>query len=98
MSLMVNFGKKVKLLRKGRNLTQKQLADMLGVAVSAISSYESGIRYPSYDGLIRLARIFHVSTDYLLGLNNTRTVDISGLDEKEIDVIIHMINVLKKRK
>lgn len=98
MSLMVNFGEKVKLLRKERNLTQKQLADMLGVVVSAISSYESGARYPSYDGLIRLARIFHVSTDYLLGLSKTRTVDISGLDEEEIDVVIHMINVLRKRK
>lgn len=95
---MVNFGEKVKLLRKERNLTQKQLADMLGVVVSAISSYESGARYPSYDGLIRLARIFHVSTDYLLGLSKTRTVDISGLDEEEIDVVIHMINVLRKRK
>ncbi len=95
---MVNFGEKVKLLRKGQNLTQKQLADMLGVAVSAISSYESGARYPSYDGLISLARIFHVSTDYLLGLNKIRTVDISGLDEDEIEAVIHMINVLKKRK
>lgn len=95
---MVNFGEKVKLLRKERNLTQKQLADMLGVVVSAISSYESGARYPSYDGLIRLARIFHVSTDYLLGLSKTRTVDISGLDEEEIEVVIHMINVLRKRK
>ena len=53
MSLMVNFGEKVKLLRKERNLTQKQLADMLGVVVSAISSYESGARYPSYDEIGR---------------------------------------------
>ena len=66
---MVDFGEKVKNLRLERNLTQKQLANMAGVAVSAISSYESGNRYPSYDVLINLAHIFHVSTDYLLGLN-----------------------------
>lgn len=95
---MINFGKKVKLLRKERGLTQKQLADMVGVAVSAISAYEAGNRYPTYSGLVSLARIFHVSTDYLLGIANTRIVDVSGLDESEIDVIIHMINVLRERK
>ena len=95
---MINFGRKVKLLRKERGLTQKQLADMVGVAVSAISAYESGNRYPTYSGLITLARIFHVSTDYLLGIANTRIVDVSGLEENEIDVIIHMINVLRERK
>lgn len=95
---MVNFGEKVKLLRKERGLTQKQLACMVGVAVSAISAYESGNRYPSYSGLVSLARIFHVSTDYLLGIENARIIDVSGLDENEIDVIVHMINVLRERK
>ena len=71
---------------------------MVGVAVSAISAYEAGNRYPTYSGLVSLARIFHVSTDYLLGIANTRIVDVSGLDESEIDVIIHMINVLRERK
>ncbi len=95
---MINFGRKVKLLRKERGLTQKQLADMVGVAVSAISAYEAGNRYPTYSGLVSLARIFHVSTDYLLGIANTRIVDVSGLDENEIDVIVHMVNVLRERK
>lgn len=95
---MVNFGEKVKNLRLERNLTQKQLAEIAGVAISAISSYESGNRYPSYDVLISLARIFHVTTDYLLGLDNLKTVDISGLDEKEINVIMQMVDLLKDKK
>ncbi len=95
---MVDFGEKVKNLRLERNLTQKQLANMAGVAVSAISSYESGNRYPSYDVLINLAHIFHVSTDYLLGLNKMKTIDISGLDEKEINIIIQLIDLLKAEK
>ena len=95
---MVDFGEKVKNLRLERNLTQKQLANMAGVAVRAISSYESGNRYPSYDVLINLAHIFHVSTDYLLGLNKMKTIDISGLDEKEINIIIQLIDLLKAEK
>lgn len=94
---MVNFGKKIKALRLERNITQKQLADMAGVAVSAISSYESGNRYPSYDVLISLSRIFHVSTDYLLGLDKMKTVDVSGLDEREINVIMQMIDLLRDK-
>ena len=49
---MVNFGEKIKKLRKEKKLTQKQLADLAGVAISAISAYESGNRYPSYEVLI----------------------------------------------
>lgn len=61
---MVNFGEKIKKLRKEKKLTQKQLADLAGVAISAISAYESGNRYPSYEVLINLSHIFHVSIDY----------------------------------
>ena len=95
---MVDFGEKVKKLRHEKDLTQQQLAELLGVAVSAISSYESGNRYPSYEVLISLARIFHVTTDYLLGLEKLKTVDISGLNDNEIKVILQMIDVLREKK
>lgn len=95
---MVDFGEKVKKLRHEKDLTQQQLAELLGVAVSAISSYESGSRYPSYEVLISLARIFHVSTDYLLGLEKLKIVDVSGLDDNEIKVILQMIDVLREKK
>ena len=91
----MNFGRRLKQLRTEKNYTQKQLADRIGLAISAISAYEAGNRYPSYDVLIQLARIFHVSTDYLLGLNYNRTIDVSGLKEDEIDVILRMVNVLR---
>lgn len=95
---MVDFGEKVKKLRHEKDLTQQQLAELLGVAVSAISSYESGNRYPSYEVLISLARIFHVSTDYLLGLEKLKTVDVSGLDDNEVKVILQMIDILREKK
>lgn len=76
---MVNFGEKIKKLRKEKKLTQKQLADLAGVAISAISAYESGNRYPSYEVLINLSHIFHVSTDYLLGISSIKSIDVTGL-------------------
>lgn len=93
---MVNLGNRLKALRTGRRLTQKQLSEQIGIAVSAISSYESGTRYPSYDVLISLARIFHVSTDYLLGLDHQEKIDVSDLSREEVEVITHMVNILRK--
>lgn len=93
---MVNFGNRLKALRISRRLTQKQLANQAGVAISAISAYESGNRYPSYDVLISLARIFHVSTDYLLGLNKRSEIDVSGLNQEEVEAIIRMIDLLRR--
>lgn len=95
---MVNFGEKIKALRIEHKLTQQQLASQVGIAVSAISSYESGNRYPSYDVLISLARIFHVSTDFLLGVDKHKTLDIDGLSEYEIEVVTQMVELLRSKK
>lgn len=94
----MNLGIKLKELRTEKNMTQKQLADRLGVAISAISSYESCLRYPSYDTLIKYARIFHVSTDYLLGLESRKSLDVSDLSDKEISAISQLIDVIRSQK
>lgn len=95
---MVNIGEKLKSLRLEKNLTQKQLADRIGLATSAISSYESGVRYPSYVSLIKLAQIFHVSTDYLLGITDKRNIDVSGLNDNEIELISQLVDVVRGKK
>ena len=92
------MGKKLKALRLEKNFTQKQIAERIGLATSAISSYESGMRYPSYDVLVKLARIFHVSTDYLLGMTNTRNIDVTGLTDDEIELIVRLTDILKNQK
>lgn len=91
------MGNKLKELRKQKRLTQKQVADRIGLAVSAVSSYEAGNRYPSYDVLIKLARIFHVSTDYLLGMTDKKEIDVAGLNEEEVEAISQLVNILKNK-
>lgn len=94
---MVDMGNKLKELRKQKRLTQKQVADRIGLAISAVSSYEAGTRYPSYDVLIKLARIFHVSTDYLLGMTDKQEIDVAGLNTEEIEVVLQLVNILKNK-
>ena len=93
---MVDMGDKLRSLRMEKKLTQKQVADRIGLAISAVSSYESNNRYPSYEVLIKLARIFHVSTDYLLGMTDKRSIDVTGLDDEEIELISQIVEKLRQ--
>lgn len=94
---IVDFGKKLKNLRMQAGLTQKQLADQIGVTKSVISFYELQERIPSPETLIKLASVFHVSADYLLGTEKVRTLDASGLTEDDIKVIQILIDTLRKK-
>lgn len=62
----MTLGEKLAKQRKAENLTQEQLAQLLGVSRQTISKWESNIAYPETDKLIRLGNIFHCSMDYLL--------------------------------
>ena len=93
----MNFGAKLKSLRKGQKLTQQQLADRLGVAKSVVSYYESGDRFPSNDVLIKIAHTFHISIDYLLGLEPIRTLDVSDLSDYEISVLETVADALRQK-
>ena len=93
---MVDFGNVLKTLRLKENMTQAQLAQKLGLTKSVISAYKTGLRLPSSDILIHIAKIFNVSTDYLLGLENKREIDLSGLTENEITALLELIKAMKK--
>lgn len=93
---MVDFGNTLKTLRLKENYTQAQLSQKLGLTKSVISAYETGLRLPSYDILIRIAEIFHVSTDYLLGLERKQEIDLSGLSQEEITALLNLIQAMKR--
>ncbi|WP_018249756.1 helix-turn-helix domain-containing protein [Orenia marismortui] len=61
------FKKRIRQLRKENKLTQQQLADKIGVGRATIAGYETKGKEPGYDTLTKLAEIFDVSVDYLLG-------------------------------
>ena len=61
------LGARIALLRRQRGMSQKELAARLGVSPSAVGMYEQGRREPDCAGLLKLAEIFGVSVDLLLG-------------------------------
>lgn len=60
------LGARIAALRKESGLSQAELAKQLGISPSAMGMYEQGRREPSMDTLVAMAKVFHVSTDYLL--------------------------------
>lgn len=94
---MVDFGNTLKKLRLQEGLTQQQLADKLRVTKSVVSYYELQERYPSPEVLTKLASIFHVTTDYLLGLERCETIDLTGLDEEDIITVRRLVASLRKK-
>ena len=48
--------------------------------------------------LAKLARIFHVSTDYLLGMTDTRNIDVTGLNDNEIELVSQLVDMLRNKK
>lgn len=65
---MLNFSEILKDLRLERKLSQPQLADIIGVSKGMISFWENRICEPTASNIIKLAKFFGVTTDYLLGV------------------------------
>jgi len=68
-SILNNMSQRLKTLRKESGLSQLQVAEKLYVTRSAYANYEQGTRQPSTDIIIKLAELYNVSTDYLLGVS-----------------------------
>lgn len=91
------LGNNIKKLRTRDKITQSELGNKLKVSKQVISAYEKGIRKPPYDVLIKIANIFCTTVDSLLSNNlDMYKIDLDGLTESQIEVIIHMIDEFKK--
>lgn len=83
------IGKRIKLLRTEKEVTQKELADFLSLTPKMISFYEKGERFPPHDIISKLSDYFNVTTDYLLCKTDKRnTLDETEDEEKDIEKAI----------
>ena len=86
-------------LRDNANLKQIELAQKISLKSSAISKYEKGLTQPSMDTLIKLAEIFCVSTDYLLGLSSIKNpYSTDNFTPKEAELIIKFRKLTKENQ
>lgn len=91
------IAERIRFLREQKNYTQTDLAKKLGITRSSVNAWEMGISVPSTQYIVELSSIFSVSTDYLLGVEKTSTIDISGLTEQDIEMIYTLTEYLKSK-
>lgn len=89
---------KIRMLREQQGITQTQLAKRLGITRSCVNAWEMGISVPSTQYVVELATTFNVSTDFLLGLDSTSTVNVAGLTAEEVAVVNHLVQLMRKKQ
>lgn len=89
---------RIKFLREKSGMTQAQLAKRVGVTRSAVNSWEMSFSTPSTICLAELSKIFGVSTDYLLSLDDGIKIDITDLNEHEQEIVMRLIDYFKSLK
>lgn len=88
---------RIRFLREQLEFTQTDLAKKLGISRSSVNAWELGISTPSTQYIVELADLFSVSTDYLLGVNDSATVSVKGLNEKDISLVCSLVNHLRNK-
>ncbi len=92
------IAERIKMLRENQHLSQIALSKRLGVTRSSINAWEMGISTPSTTYLVELSQIFHVSVDYLLGLDKNTSLDITGLDTEQVRILTDLAEHFRKEK
>jgi transcriptional regulator with XRE-family HTH domain len=105
--LAMSFGSRLKTLRIEKRRSQRQIAEEFGISINCVSQYENDKRFPDEEMLVRLCKYYDISSDYLLGLSNTKRhirykeMQWYGLNpeqEELVEKFISMINEKTKEK
>ncbi len=89
---------RIRELRRLRNLSQVQLAQKLGVSKQSVSNWENDNIQPSIEMLVAIAQVFSVSTDYLLGLDHRRVIDVTGLADEYVTHIQQVVDDMRDKR
>ena len=87
---------RIKALREARGWTQAELARRLNITPNGVNSWEQGLSMPSPACLVDLAKLFSVSTDYLLGVERLEMVNVTGLKEEDIALLAQLADRLRE--
>ena len=90
------IGDKIRELRESAGYSQAELARRLSVTRSSVNAWESGLSAPTAVYIVELAKLFRVTSDYLLGLDTSSTLNLSGLSEEELHLIYSLLDYFQK--
>ena len=91
------IAERIKLLREQHGLTQAALSKRLGITRASVNAWEMGLSIPTAQYIVAMAQLFHISTDYLLGLQNSQAIYLDGLTEQEKQLLYAMYGYFTER-
>ena len=94
---MDDIGARIAGLRENIGYTQQDLAKVFGVSRSAVNAWEMGKSFPGTQLMPRIAQFFRVSTDYLYGIKPAKSIDVSGLEDGDIEALVAVIERLRRK-
>ena len=89
---------RIKQLREQAGYSQAQLAKRLDVTRSSVNAWEMGLSMPTTQYVVTLAKLFHVSADYLLGLTASSSIVLDGYTQEEIELLYKLIRYFEDQK
>lgn len=89
---------RIKNLRERAGFSQVQLAKKLDVTRSSVNSWEMGLSTPTTQYVVALARLFHVSSDYILEIDSSEQISLEGYSSEEIQLLYNLINYIDSKK
>lgn len=92
------IGDTIRGLRERVGYSQAELARKLSITRSSVNAWESGLSAPTAAYIVDLAKLFHVSSDFILGLDATNQLNLSGLTEQEIHILYSLVDYFDKTK
>lgn len=92
---MQGFSDRLKSLRDKMGITQAELAKKLSLTRASVNAWEMGLSAPSTPFIVELSRLFHVTTDYLLGIDDTAVIRTDDLSDEEIAVLMNTVQCFR---
>ena len=89
---------RIKELREKANMSQSELARRLCVTRSSVNAWEMGISTPTTQYVVEMAKLFRVTTDYLLDTQTEHMLSLEGLREEEIEILYKLLDYFKNNK
>lgn len=89
------IGDKIRYLRELNGYTQATLASKLGISRSSVNAWEIGISSISIKNVEQLAILFNVSSDFLLDLNQSATINVSGLTDEQVAMVLQFVEHIR---
>ena len=82
---------RIKELREKAGYSQAQLAKKLDVTRSSVNAWEMGLSTPTTQYIVAMTKLFHVSADYILGIESNRSLSLDGYSDEELAIIFSLL-------